>query len=73
MNQLASKIKAITGSSSEIAHIPYEQAYEAGFEDMRVRIPDVSRVTNLIGFKITRDIDQIIRDVAEHFRQRRGA
>ena len=69
INQLAGKVKAITGSSSEIVHIPYDQAYEPGFEDMRDRQPDISRVSELVGFKVTRNIDQIIEDVAEHFRR----
>ncbi|MFH1731643.1 MAG: GDP-mannose 4,6-dehydratase, partial [Planctomycetota bacterium] len=67
INRLAEKIKAITGSASEIVLIPYEQAYEAGFEDMRNRQPDISRASRLVGFKVTRNIDQIIRDVTEHF------
>ena len=72
INALAEKVKAITGSASEIVHVPYEKAYEAGFEDMRVRVPDVSRVRKLVGFKVTRNIDEIIRDVAEHFRKSGG-
>ena len=67
INALAEKVKSITGSNSEIVRIPYEQAYEAGFEDMRNRQPDISRVSGLVGFRATRDIDQIIRDVTEHF------
>ena len=73
INQLAEKVKAITGSDSEIVRIPYEQAYEAGFEDMRIRVPDTARVRELVGFEITRDIDQIIRDVAEYFRHQSSA
>ncbi|MFW6158103.1 MAG: GDP-mannose 4,6-dehydratase [Planctomycetota bacterium] len=69
INRLAEKVKTITGSSSDIIHVPYEEAYEEGFEDMRSRQPDVSRVKDLVGFEVTRDVDQIIRDVVEHFRQ----
>jgi len=68
INGLAERVKAMTGSRSEIAHVPYEEAYEAGFEDMCVRVPDISRVSELVGFKVTRDIDQIIDDVIEYFR-----
>jgi len=68
INALAEKVKKVVGGDSPIVHIPYEQAYEAGFEDMRVRVPDTSRVTALIGFKVTRTIDEIIADVAEHMR-----
>ncbi|MFO7900764.1 MAG: GDP-mannose 4,6-dehydratase, partial [Planctomycetota bacterium] len=67
INHLAEKVKAITDSSSDIIHVPYEEAYEEGFEDMRSRQPDVSRVKDLVGFEVTRDVDQIIRDVVEHF------
>jgi len=67
INALAEKVKAITGSDSEIVRIPYEQAYEAGFEDMRDRQPDTSRVSRLVGFKVTRNIEQIIEDVAAYF------
>ena len=68
INALAEKVKSITGSASEIAHIPYDQAYETGFEDMRNRQPDTSRVRDLVGFKATHTIDQIIEDVAAYFR-----
>ncbi len=69
INELAAKVKAITASKSEIVHIPYEEAYEAGFEDMHTRVPDTTKVVKLVGFKVTRNIDQIIGDVAEHFRR----
>ncbi len=68
INALAERVKTVTASRSEIVHIPYAQAYEAGFEDMRVRVPDISRVTSLIGFRVTRDIGQIIQDVARYFK-----
>jgi UDP-glucose 4-epimerase len=68
INALAGRVKSITGSASEIVHIPYDQAYEAGFEDMRDRQPDTSRVRDLVGFKATHTIDQIIEDVAAYFR-----
>jgi UDP-glucose 4-epimerase len=72
INELAEKVKAAAGSASEIVHVPYEEAYEAGFEDMRVRVPDISRIRDLVGFRVTRDIDQIIRDVVDYFRKGRG-
>jgi len=70
INDLAAKVKAITKSRSKIVHIPYDEAYEAGFEDMAVREPDITRVKKLVGFRVTRGIEQIIRDVAEYFRKR---
>ena len=69
MNDLAGKIKAITGSASEVVHIPYEQAYEAGFEDMPRRVPDISRISTLVGFKPTVELDEILARVVDYFRE----
>ena len=67
---LAEKIRDITGSSSEIIYVPYDEAYEAGFEDMQRRRPDTTRISNLLGWAPTRDLDQIVADVAEDLRSR---
>jgi len=48
IENLAKKIKKLTNSSSEIVHIPYDQAYEQGFEDMRRRIPDISKLSKIL-------------------------
>ncbi|NMA41999.1 MAG: NAD-dependent epimerase/dehydratase family protein [Oligosphaeraceae bacterium] len=61
--ELALRIKEQCGSSSEIKKIPYEQAYGEGFDDMRRRVPDLSKVHRLIGYKAKRDLQQIISDV----------
>ena len=50
--------------------IPYEQAYAAGFEDMRRRVPDTTRARELIGWRPTYDLDGILRSVIEHERAR---
>ena len=63
MNDLAAKIIAQTGSSSEIVHLPYEVAYGAGFEDMARRVPNISLIKELTGWAPTRDLAQIIEDV----------
>ena len=47
INALAAKVKALTGSRSEIVHIPYDKAYEAGFEDMPRRVPDITKLQSL--------------------------
>jgi UDP-glucose 4-epimerase len=60
---LARRVIAAANSPSEIAFVPYEQAYEEGFEDMERRIPDISRVRELIGWRPKLDLDRIIRDV----------
>jgi UDP-glucose 4-epimerase len=70
MNDLASKVKALTGSASEIVKIPYDQAYEAGFEDMPRRVPDISKVAGLIGYKPTVELDEILARVIEFFRHK---
>jgi len=69
IGDLAVKVKAMTGSSSEIVRIPYDQAYEAGFEDMPRRVPDISKVKALVGYKPTVELDEILTRVIEYFRQ----
>lgn len=66
---LAEKVKAMTGSRSEIVRIPYDQAYEAGFEDMPRRVPDISRIKALVGYAPTVELDEILVRVIEYFRQ----
>jgi UDP-glucose 4-epimerase len=63
INQLAQRVLAMTGSASTITHIPYEQVYTAGFEDMLRRVPDTSRITQLTGWTPTCDLDAILADV----------
>jgi UDP-glucose 4-epimerase len=62
---LAKRVRASAGSSSEIALIPYDQAYEAGFEDMPRRVPDISKIQKLVGYKPTLALDEILRLVIE--------
>jgi UDP-glucose 4-epimerase len=59
----------MTGSSSEIVMIPYDKAYEAGFEDMPRRVPDIGRIQSLVGYRPTVELDETLRRVIEHFRQ----
>ena len=51
------------GNRSPIRLIPYSQAYAAGFEDMARRVPDLTKVGRVIGYRPTRDLDQILEDV----------
>ena len=69
INALAEKVKTLTGSASEIVRIPYERAYEAGFEDMPRRVPDISRIKALVGYEPTVQLDETLHRVIEHFRQ----
>ncbi len=65
INELAEMIVAKTGSASRIVHVPYEEAYEEGFEDMERRVPDITRVRNLTRWEPTRTMDDILVDVIE--------
>ena len=65
---LAEKVKAMAGSNSPIQTVPYDKAYEAGFEDMPRRVPDISKIRDLIGYEPKLDLDQIIHSVIEHIR-----
>ncbi len=67
---LATKIKQMTGSASEIVKIPYDEAYEAGFEDMPRRVPDITKIQKLVGYKPTVSLDGILTKVIAHFRER---
>lgn len=60
---LAERIKELTASQSEIIHVPYDEAYEAGFEDMPRRVPDVSKLKNLLGFAPSVKLDEILASV----------
>ena len=70
INELAARVKALTGSSSALVHIPYEDAYMEGFEDMERRVPDITKVKNLIGYRNTHDLDSILVKVVEYERTR---
>jgi UDP-glucose 4-epimerase len=63
---LAKKVKAKTSSASEIVFVPYEQAYEEGFEDMQRRIPDTGKIEKLIGYRPTVSLERILERVIEH-------
>jgi UDP-glucose 4-epimerase len=69
IGDLAARIKQMTGSTSEIVTIPYDQAYEAGFEDMPRRVPDISRIRALVGYEPTVELDETLQRVIEYFRQ----
>jgi UDP-glucose 4-epimerase len=66
--KLAEIVKQLTNSSSPIQFIPYEKAYEAGFEDMPRRVPDLTKVRELVGYEPRVQLNEIITRVIEHFR-----
>ena len=59
---LARQVKALAKSKSEIQFIPYDEAYQEGFEDMPRRVPDITRIRELIGYQPTKSIEDIIRN-----------
>jgi UDP-glucose 4-epimerase len=65
---LAKRIRAATDSNSEIVLIPYDEAYEAGFEDMPRRVPDLKKIGDLVGYQPTLSLDEILRRVIAHMR-----
>jgi UDP-glucose 4-epimerase len=69
INALADRIRILTGERSEIVRIPYDQAYEAGFEDMPRRVPDITKISALVGYKPTVELEETLARVIEHFRQ----
>ena len=70
MLELAERVRDAAGSRSEIRLVPYSEAYAAGFEDMLRRVPDVSRLERLTGFRPRTSLDEIIRDVVDDQRTR---
>jgi UDP-glucose 4-epimerase len=65
-------VKAKTKSRSEIVLVPYDQAYEEGFEDMPRRVPDLTKVKRLIGYEPKVGLDGILDRVIEHFMTNEG-
>jgi nucleoside-diphosphate-sugar epimerase len=68
IRDLAARVKAMTDSRSPIHLVPYDEAYEAGFEDMPRRVPDISKLAQLIGYQPKVDLDDMISRVIAHMR-----
>ena len=68
IGDLAERVKQFAGSTSPIQRIPYDQAYEAGFEDMPRRVPDITKIRNVVGYEPKVGLDDIIRIVVEYLR-----
>ena len=64
ISDLAHKVINLTESDSKVRFVPYDEAYEEGFEDMARRVPDITRASNLIGFQPSKNLDEIILEVA---------
>jgi UDP-glucose 4-epimerase len=70
IRQLAERVRELSGSSSPIKLIPYEEAYESGFEDMPRRVPDLSKAAAMIGYSPRLGLDEILVHVIDYFRQK---
>jgi len=71
--ELAHKVIGVTGAKAGVDFIPYDQAYEAGFEDMQRRVPDISKIVSLTGYSPKVSIDDSLRMTCDWFRQQRAA
>ncbi len=70
INKLAEMVRDAVGTQSAIEHVPYNEAYAVGFEDLERRVPDTSKLANVVGYRFTRTLEQIIADVVEEQRSR---
>jgi UDP-glucose 4-epimerase len=66
IGELAERVRDLVGSSAAIRRVPYDEAYEQGFEDMQRRVPDISKINSVLGWAPTRSLDEIILDVQAH-------
>lgn len=64
--ELAQRIKTLTKSSSEIIFVPYDRAYMEGFEDMPQRVPDIGKISDLVGFRPKKSLNEILETVILH-------
>lgn len=70
IRQLAEAVRAAAGSASPIVHVPYSEAYAEGFEDLQRRVPDVSKLERVIGFRPRTPLGEILADVVADQRAR---
>jgi len=70
INHLADRIRSMTGSSSRLVHIPYEQAYQEGFEDMERRVPALAKIRDCVGYQNTHTLESMLSRVIEYERTR---
>jgi UDP-glucose 4-epimerase len=73
IEDLANRVKQRTGSSSTVEFIPYDKAYEPGFEDMMRRVPSVDKLQSITGFRPQTPLNEIIDRVAAHFREKHAS
>jgi UDP-glucose 4-epimerase len=68
--ELANRVRQLANSESEIVLVPYEQAYDAGFEDMPRRVPNLQKIRSLIDYEPHVDLNEILRRVIDYFQTR---
>ena len=68
IRDLAEKIILMTKSSSSVSYVPYENAYQPGFEDMRRRVPDISKIREWVGFRPRVSLDEALQLIIKHYR-----
>lgn len=69
MENLAQQVIEMAGSSSNLSYIPYDKAYETGFEDMMRRVPDIAKAGRIVGFSPTMGLRDILQSVLDYYRQ----
>jgi len=70
IRRLAERVRDLSGSTSAIKLVPYDEAYESGFEDMPRRVPDLSKAEKMIGYKPRHTLDDILIQVIDYFRRK---
>lgn len=70
IQQLAERVRTLSGSTSSITLVPYDEAYESGFEDMPRRVPDLSKAEAMIGYMPKHSLDDILNQVIAYFRDK---
>ncbi len=73
IRQLAALVKQLTHSDSDVVHVAFEQAYESGFEDMPRRLPNISKIERLIGYRPTFDLTEMLERIIRHMRAEAAA
>ena len=70
MTRLAERVRDLAGSKSPLKFVPYDEAYELGFEDMSRRVPDLTKVRTMIGYEPRHSLEDILIQVIEYFRRK---
>jgi UDP-glucose 4-epimerase len=70
ISDLARRVRDLAGSQSPLKFVPYDEAYDSGFEDMPRRVPDISKVTAMIGYRPRKTLEDILTEVIDDFRRK---